>query len=118
RMHIDLLSLSSHKMYGPKGVGALYIRSRNPRVKITPQITGGGQEHNTRSGTLNAPGIVGLGKACALCRDEMDEEARRLRKLRDHLKEELLKIPGSYLNGHLLQLLPHVLNISFAGLNS
>ncbi|WP_262915069.1 cysteine desulfurase family protein [Niabella ginsengisoli] len=117
-LQIDLLAFSSHKIYGPKGVGALYIRSRNPRVKITPQITGGGHEQNIRSGTLNVPGIVGLGKACELCITEMPEEQKKLQHLRDALKDALLQIPDTFLNGHPQFRLPHVLNISFAQLNS
>lgn len=115
---IDLMSCSAHKMYGPKGVGALYIRSRNPRVKITAQLTGGGHEQNIRSGTLNVPGIVGFGKACAISSGEMEAEAARLEAFRKKLGEALLQIPGSSLNGHPVRHLPHVLNISFAGLNS
>ncbi|MCH5715169.1 aminotransferase class V-fold PLP-dependent enzyme [Niabella hibiscisoli] len=115
---IDLMSCSAHKMYGPKGVGALYIRSRNPRVKIMPQLTGGGHEQNIRSGTLNVPGIVGFGKACALCSEEMATEATRLETFRNTLTQALLEIPGSSLNGHITQRLPHISNISFNGLNS
>src|SRR5690606_4569292 len=80
--NIDLLSLSGHKMYGPKGVGALYVRRRSPRVQLTAQIDGGGHERGMRSGTLNVPGIVGLGKACELCQQEMESEAKRLSGLR------------------------------------
>lgn len=115
---MDLMSCSAHKMYGPKGVGALYIRSRNPRVKIMPQLTGGGHEQNIRSGTLNVPGIVGFGKACALCSEEMATEAARLEGFRNKLNKALLEIPGSSLNGHATQRLPHISNISFNGLNS
>ncbi len=115
---MDLMSCSAHKMYGPKGVGALYIRSRNPRVKVTPQFTGGGHEQNIRSGTLNVPGIVGFGKACALCSEEMTTEAARLGALRNKLDKALLGIPGSSVNGHITQRLPHISNISFSGLNS
>lgn len=115
---IDLMSCSAHKIYGPKGVGALYIRSRNPRVKITPQLTGGGHEQNIRSGTLNVPGIVGFGKACALCMDEMEAEATRSGALRNKLEKGLLQLPGSFLNGHPGQRLPNILNVSFSGLNS
>lgn len=117
-MGIDLLSCSAHKIYGPKGAGALYIRSRNPRVKITAQITGGGHEQNIRSGTLNVPGIVGLGKACELCSSMMADEATRLSDLREKLQEGLLQIPKAHLNGDPLNRLPHLLNISFEGLNS
>lgn len=115
---IDLMSCSAHKIYGPKGVGALYIRSRNPRVKITAQLTGGGHEQNIRSGTLNVPGIVGFGKACELCLQEMEADAARLEVFRNQLGEALRQIPGSFLNGHPTLHLPHILNISFAGLNS
>ncbi|MGC4235436.1 MAG: cysteine desulfurase family protein [Niabella sp.] len=115
---IDLMSFSAHKMYGPKGVGALYIRSRSPRVTITPQITGGGQERHARSGTLNVPGITGLGKACELCMKQMPGEIQKLTALRNKLRDGLLKIPGTFLNGHAEMCLPHVLNLSFADLNS
>lgn len=115
---VDLLAFSSHKIYGPKGVGALYIRSRHPRVKITPQVTGGGQEANIRSGTLNVPAIVGFGRACRICFEEMENESARLGLLCSQLKEGLLNIPGTHLNGHPGQRLPNVLNISFEGLNS
>ncbi|WP_409966258.1 Cysteine desulfurase IscS [Mycovorax composti] len=115
---IDLLAFSSHKIYGPKGVGALYIRSRNPRVKIAPQITGGGHENNLRSGTLNVTGIVGFGKACSICMEELSTEQERLTRLRDRLKDGLLQIPNTTLNGHPSQRLPNVLNISFPPLNS
>lgn len=115
---IDLMSFSSHKIYGPKGVGALYIRSRNPRVKITAQLTGGGHEQNIRSGTLNVPGIVGFGKACALCAAEMAAEATKSETFRNKLEKALLQIPDSFLNGHPTRRLPNILNISFAGLNS
>ena len=86
--NIDLMSLSAHKMYGPKGVGALYVRRKSPRVQITAQMDGGGHERGMRSGTLNVPGIVGLGEACALCQREMAEEAKRLGHLRDKLKRQ------------------------------
>jgi len=89
---IDLMAFSAHKMYGPKGVGALYVRRKNPRVKVTAQIDGGGHERGMRSGTLNVPGIVGFGKACEICLNEMEEETKRVSKLRDKLEIELLKI--------------------------
>lgn len=117
-INADLMCFSAHKIYGPKGVGALYIRSRNPRVKLTPQITGGGQERDIRSGTLNVAGIVGFGKAAEICTNEMQPEAERLTTLRNKLCEGLLQISGSFLNGHPEQRLPNVLNISFAQLNS
>jgi cysteine desulfurase len=110
---IDLMAFSAHKMYGPKGVGALYVRRKNPRVKLTAQIDGGGHEKGMRSGTLNVPGIVGLGKACEICRIEMTEEASRVSKLRDKLQTALLNIEETYLNGSMEHKLPHVTNISF-----
>jgi cysteine desulfurase len=110
---IDLMAFSAHKMYGPKGVGALYVRRKNPRVKVTSQMDGGGHERGMRSGTLNVPGIVGLGKACELCRLEMDEEAKRLSALRDKLEAALTTMEESYVNGNTQYRLPHVANISF-----
>jgi len=110
---IDLLAFSAHKMYGPKGVGALYVRRKNPRVKITAQLDGGGHERGMRSGTLNVPGIVGLGKACELCRLEMDAEAKRLSSLRDKMENALTQIEESYVNGNIQHRLPHVSNLSF-----
>jgi cysteine desulfurase len=110
---IDLLAMTAHKMYGPKGIGALYVRRKNPRVKVTAQIDGGGHERGMRSGTLNVPGIVGFGKACELCMQEMDKEAKRLSALRDKLETALLKLEESYVNGSQQYRLPHVTNISF-----
>ncbi|HNR15429.1 MAG TPA: IscS subfamily cysteine desulfurase [Chitinophagaceae bacterium] len=110
---IDLMAFTAHKMYGPKGVGALYVRRKNPRVKVTAQIDGGGHERGMRSGTLNVPGIVGFGKACEICRNEMEEETKRVVKLRDKLENALLQIEESYLNGDKEYRLPHVTNISF-----
>lgn len=110
---IDLMAFSAHKMYGPKGVGALYVRRKNPRVKVTAQIDGGGHERGMRSGTLNVPGIVGFGKACELCRLEMEENTKRITVLRNKLENELLQLEESYLNGNKEQRLPHVSNISF-----
>jgi len=110
---IDLLAMSAHKIYGPKGVGALYVRRKGPRVKVTAQMDGGGHERGMRSGTLNVPGIVGLGKACELCRLEMDSDAKRLSALRDKLQNELTKLEESYVNGNVAHRLPHVANISF-----
>jgi cysteine desulfurase len=110
---IDLLALSAHKMYGPKGVGALYVRRKNPRVKVTAQMDGGGHERGMRSGTLNVPGIVGLGKACEIARLEMADEAVRLSKLRDKLEKALTVLEESYVNGNVEHRLPHVANISF-----
>jgi cysteine desulfurase len=110
---IDLMAFSAHKMYGPKGVGALYVRRKNPRVKVTAQMDGGGHERGMRSGTLNVPGIVGFGKACEICLNEMEEETGRVSKLRDKLEIELLKLEEAYLNGDKEHRLPHVSNISF-----
>jgi len=110
---IDLMAFSAHKMYGPKGVGALYVRRKNPRVKVTSQMDGGGHERGMRSGTLNVPGIVGLGKACELCRLEMADEAVRLSALRDKLETSLNTMEESYVNGNVEHRLPHVANISF-----
>ena len=110
---IDLMAFTAHKMYGPKGVGALYVRRKNPRVKVTAQMDGGGHERGMRSGTLNVPGIVGFGKACEICMNEMGEEGARISKLRDKLQTELLKVEESYLNGDKDHKLPHVSNISF-----
>lgn len=110
---IDLMAFTGHKMYGPKGVGALYVRRKNPRVKVTAQMDGGGHERGMRSGTLNVPGIVGLGKAAEICRLEMDQEAKRLSKLRDKLQAGLTVLEESYVNGNVEHRLPHVANISF-----
>jgi len=110
---IDLIAFTAHKMYGPKGVGALYVRRKNPRVKVTAQIDGGGHERGMRSGTLNVPGIVGFGKACEICVNEMEEETARVSKLRDKLETALLKLEEAYLNGDKEHRLPHVTNISF-----
>ncbi|HMO62388.1 MAG TPA: IscS subfamily cysteine desulfurase [Ferruginibacter sp.] len=110
---IDLMAFTGHKMYGPKGVGALYVRRKNPRVKVTAQMDGGGHERGMRSGTLNVPGIVGFGKACELCRLEMEEDTKRISKLRDKLETELLKLEEAYVNGSREHRLPHVSNISF-----
>lgn len=110
---IDLMAFTAHKMYGPKGVGALYVRRKNPRVKVTAQMDGGGHERGMRSGTLNVPGIVGLGKAAEICRLEMDQEAKRLSKLRDKLQAGLTVLEESYVNGNVEHRLPHVANISF-----
>ncbi|HAN38843.1 MAG TPA: IscS subfamily cysteine desulfurase [Chitinophagaceae bacterium] len=110
---IDIMAFTAHKMYGPKGVGALYVRRKNPRVKVTAQMDGGGHERGMRSGTLNVPGIVGFGKACELCRTEMEADTARIVKLRDKLENALLQIEESYLNGHKDYRLPHVTNISF-----
>ena len=112
---IDVASVSAHKMYGPKGVGALYVRRRNPRVQLTAQIDGGGHERGMRSGTLNVPGIVGLGAACEFAQKEMPEESKRLSYLRDKLKDRLLAgLDEVYINGTTEHRLPNNLNISFA----
>ena len=114
-MGIDLLSLTAHKMYGPKGVGALYVRSSKPRVKVTPLIDGGGHERGMRSGTLNVPGIVGLGKACELSRLEMGAEGERLTALRERLKRALLdQLEDIHVNGDMVKRVPGNLNMSFA----
>jgi cysteine desulfurase len=110
---IDLLALSAHKMYGPKGVGALYVRRKGPRVKVTAQMDGGGHERGMRSGTLNVPGIVGLGKACEIALNEMESEAARLSAMRDRLQRELTTLEESYVNGNQEHRLPHTANISF-----
>lgn len=110
---IDLMSFTAHKMYGPKGTGALYVRRKNPRVKVTAQIDGGGHERGMRSGTLNVPGIVGFGKACELCMQEMAGEAKRLSAMRDRLETSLKVLEESYVNGNTQHRLPHVANISF-----
>src|SRR5579884_172651 len=112
---VDVLSLSGHKFYGPKGVGALYVRRRNPRVQITAQMDGGGHERGMRSGTLNVAGIVGMGKAAELCMQEMGEESKRLSFLRDKLKDKIFReLDEVYINGSMEHRLPHNLNISFA----
>jgi cysteine desulfurase len=110
---IDLMSFTGHKIYGPKGIGALYVRRKNPRVKVTAQMDGGGHERAMRSGTLNVPGIVGLGKACELCMQEMDTESKRIAALRDKLENALLQLEEAYVNGSREHRLPHVSNISF-----
>ncbi len=110
---IDLMSFSGHKMYGPKGVGVLYVRRKNPRVKVTSQMDGGGHERGMRSGTLNVPSIVGLGKACEICMHEMESEAKRLSVMRDRLENSLLELEEAYVNGNREHRLPHTSNISF-----
>src|SRR4029450_8887219 len=115
RMQIDLLSLTAHKIYGPKGIGALYVRSKGPRVRLSPIIDGGGHERGMRSGTLNVPGIVGLGKAAELVRDGMADEAQRELRLRQRLRDGLFsQLDEIYLNGHPTHRLPGNLNVSFA----
>jgi cysteine desulfurase len=110
---IDIMSFSAHKMYGPKGVGGLYVRRKNPRVRLTAQIDGGGHERGLRSGTLNVPGIVGLGKAAELCRELLTTEGQQLRKLRDKLEGALLQLDGVSVNGDVEHRLPHVSNLAF-----
>jgi cysteine desulfurase len=117
-MQIDLLSIAGHKMYAPKGVGALYVRRRGTPVELVPLMDGGGHEGGLRSGTLNVPGIVGLGKACEICRLVMPEESRRLAALRDRLKDGLLAaLDGIHINGSLEHRLPNNLNVSFPGID-
>ena len=111
---IDLMSLSAHKFYGPKGVGALYVRRKNPRVRLAAQMDGGGHERGMRSGTLNVTGIVGMGAAAALARTEMAGETARLRALRDRLEARLLRgFPEAVINGDIASRLPHLANVSF-----
>ena len=110
---IDLMAFTAHKMYGPKGVGALYVRRKNPRVKVTAQIDGGGHERGMRSGTLNVPGIVGFGKAAEIARTDMAGDTERISKLRDKLENALKVIDETYVNGNPAHRLPHVSNISF-----
>jgi cysteine desulfurase len=112
--NIDVLSLSGHKLYGPKGVGALYVRRRNPRVQISEQINGGGHERGMRSGTLNVPGIVGLGAACEIARNEMEAEGKREQELRDYLKNKFeAALDYVHVNGNMDHHLPGNLNMSF-----
>src|SRR3990172_6675333 len=114
-LKVDMAAISAHKMYGPKGVGALYVRRRNPRVLLAPIIDGGGHERGMRSGTLNVPGIVGFGKAAWLCQQEMAADAERLRTLRERLNDKLHQgLDEIYINGSMEHRLPHNLNISFA----
>jgi len=115
KLNIDVMSISGHKMYGPKGVGALYVRRKNPRVQISAIIDGGGHERGMRSGTLNVPGIVGLGKACALAQEEMPQESCRLAGLRNRLRDRIMsRLDEVYINGSMEHRLPGNLNISFA----
>jgi cysteine desulfurase len=116
-MHIDLMSLTAHKVYGPKGIGALYVRRRNPRVNLVPQLHGGGHERGLRSGTLCTPQIVGFAKAVTLGLAELASESQRIMQLRDRLWQQLQVLDGIYLNGHLTQRLPGNLNISIAGVD-
>ena len=110
---IHLMSFTSHKMYGPKGVGALYVSRKNPRVKVTAQMDGGGHERGMRSGTLNVPGIVGFGKAAEIARLEMAQDTERVSRLRDKLEHELTKLEETKINGNVNSRMPHVSNISF-----
>jgi cysteine desulfurase len=115
KMNIDVMSISAHKMYGPKGVGALYVRRKNPRVQLSAIIDGGGHERGMRSGTLNVPGIVGLGKACQLCMEEMAKESCRMAGLRNRLRDKIMgRLDEVYINGSWEHRLPGNLNISFA----
>ncbi|MDJ0599682.1 MAG: IscS subfamily cysteine desulfurase [Crocosphaera sp.] len=116
-MNIHLLSLTAHKVYGPKGIGALYIRRRDPRVNIAPQLHGGGQEKGIRSGTLYTPQIVGFGKAIELALAEIETENQRQKELRNRLQQQLLNLEGVHLNGHLTQRLPGNLNVSIEGID-
>ena len=110
---IDLMSFTAHKMYGPKGIGALYVRRKNPRVKVTAQMDGGGHERGMRSGTLNVPGIVGLGMACEICQKDMVSDTAKISKMRDRLEKELLVLEEAYVNGSIEHRLPHITNMSF-----
>jgi cysteine desulfurase len=114
-MGVDLLSATAHLIYGPKGVGALYVRRKSPRVRIAPMVDGGGHERGMRSGTVPVPLVVGFGRAAEICREVMAEEGERLGALRDRLQEQILsKVDEAYVNGHPTLRLPHNLNISFA----
>lgn len=118
-LNVDLLSMTAHKMYGPKGVGALYVRRKSPRVRLTSQMDGGGHERGFRSGTLNVPGLVGFGKAAELCGMEQDRDAEHTQRLRDRLQNGLLHvIPQIGLNGHSTERLPNTLNMSLPGIGS
>ena len=111
--HIDIMAFSSHKLYGPKAVGALYVRRRNPRVKLVAQIDGGGHEKGMRSGTLNVSGIVGYGKACEICKDDLEKDALNISRLRDKLEYALLNVGDVYINGSKTHRLPNTTNLSF-----
>lgn len=114
KLGIDLMSISAHKFYGPKGIGALYIRSKNPRVKVSKQTHGGSQEKGMRSGTLNVPGIVGFGKACELCKENLESEMEKHIKFREKMLNEFLKLDNVTLNGHRTERLPNNINLSIA----
>jgi cysteine desulfurase len=119
RVPADLMAFSAHKIYGPKGVGALYVRGKSPRVRLAAQIDGGGQEHFLRSGTLNVPGIVGLGAACDLCAEELAGRPALSSQLREKLEEGLLSVaPDSQVHGHPTQRLPNTVNLSFRGVDA
>jgi cysteine desulfurase len=110
---VHLMAFTGHKMYGPKGVGALYVSRKNPRVKVTAQMDGGGHERGMRSGTLNVPGIVGMGKAAEIAMNEMEQDAERLSRLRDKLEKGFFELEEVYINGNVNSRMPHVTNISF-----
>jgi len=114
---VDLMAFSAHKLYGPKGIGALYVRRKGPRVRLTAQMDGGGHERGMRSGTLNVPAIVGFGMACALCTEEMEADGQRVVPLRDQLEQGLLALEGAKVNGSRRNRLPQVTNISFPGVD-
>lgn len=116
--HVDLMCLSAHKFYGPKGIGALYVRRKNPRVTLYPQIDGGGHERGLRSGTLNVTGIVGLGKACEIAQQEMWDDSIRISKLRTKLEQHLCDLPNVFINGSTRHRLFNVTNITFQGVRS
>ncbi|MFI5303224.1 MAG: IscS subfamily cysteine desulfurase [Nitrospiria bacterium] len=114
-MKIDLMSFTAHKIYGPKGIGALFVRRKNPRVRLAPQMDGGGHERGMRSGTLNVPGIVGFARACQICKEVMPEESARIKKMRDRLQDGIMgALDFVHLNGHPILRIPNNLNISFA----
>lgn len=115
---IDLMAFNAHKIYGPKGVGAIYVRRKNPRVKLAAQVDGGGHERGMRSGTLNVPAIVGFGKACEICMQEMENEIKRVSRLRDKLESGLLELEQAHLNGSKEHRLPQICNISFKYVDS
>src|SRR6202021_971893 len=115
KQNIDVMSITAHKLYGPKGVGALYVRRKNPRVQLSAIIDGGGHERGMRSGTLNVTGIVGLGKACEICMNEMAHESEKLLPMRERLRESIMsRLDETFINGSMTHRLPHNINISFA----
>jgi cysteine desulfurase len=119
KCNIDMLSMTAHKLHGPKGVGALYIKSASPKIKLNPQSFGGSQEKGLRAGTMNVPGIVGLGKACEIAVSEIENENQRIKYLRDKLQSDIVNaINESYVNGHSIHRLPNNLNISFRGVDA